>query len=146
MNKKGWVTRDYVVAALFFSAIIALAFLMIQAQGVEYNKPEIIDESFNSSFNKFDDTTNTIKESFDSVNQEGGLTPKGTFDLFFESTFTVIRLIFGSLVVMGQQVAAFGTFFGIDTRVTSIILGLLISGLTAIIIFIVISSISRGRL
>ena len=145
-DKKAWVTRDYVVGIMIFSAIIALAFILVQSMSSEYNEPDMVDKNFNSTFDKFSENTENIEEIYSSVNSSEGLTPKGTFDVFFESTFSVITLIFSSLTTIGEQIFGFGSYFEIPSEVSGIFLLLILMGVIAMVVFIVISSISRGKL
>lgn len=145
INKKGWVARDYVIASLIFSAVIALFVVMVGSIANDYDNPNIINPEFSEQFDKFDNDTARIAEMWNATTSEGGLSLVGTADLLFFSTFRVISLVFSSVVATGQQLAGFGTFFGIPTEVSSILMILIFGILTVYIIFIIISSVRSGR-
>lgn len=144
-NKKGWVARDFVVASLIFSGVIALFVIMIGSLANDYDNTEIIDPEFSEKFDKFSEDTERASEMWESATSEDGLSLVGTADLLFFSTFRVISLVFSSVVATGRQLAGFGEFFGIPTEITSILMVLIFTILTVYIVFIVISSVRSGR-
>ncbi|MFO7969945.1 MAG: hypothetical protein R6U15_07560 [Candidatus Izemoplasmatales bacterium] len=146
MDKKAWVLRDYVIVTLIFSAIIALGYSMIISQAVEYDQTEIVNDNFNSSFNKFSERSAEVNEMLDEVDSEGGFQLLEAAELIFKSTFSIFGIIFQSLDDLRSQIADFGTVFGIPTEITSIALGLLLFVVISSIVFIIITSTSKSKL
>ena len=144
-DKKGWTSRDFVVATLMFSAGIALFMLMVGALATDYNNPNVVNEEFSNKFDKFSEDTDRAVEMWNATTSEGGLSLVGTTELLFFSTFRVISLVFNGVVAAGQQLTGFGEFFGIPSEVTGIFLVLIFSILTVIIVFLILSSIRSGR-
>lgn len=145
MNKKGWVARDFVIAVLLFSGVLALFVVMIGFIANDYDNPNVIDEDFSDKFDKFSEDTDRAGEMWEAATGEDGLSLVGTADLLFFSTFRVISLIFNSVVATGTQLASFGEYFGIPTEITGIFMVLIFSILTVSIVFIIISSVRSGR-
>jgi hypothetical protein len=145
MNKKGWVARDFVIAVLLFSGVLALFVVMIGSIANDYDNPNVIDEDFSDKFDKFSEDTDRAGEMWEAATGEDGLSLVGTADLLFFSTFRVISLIFNSVVATGTQLASFGEYFGIPTEITGIFMVLIFSILTVSIVFIIISSVRSGR-
>lgn len=146
INKKGFVARDFVVASLIFSGLIALFVLSVGALADDYDNPNVIDPEFAENFDKFEENTERISSMYEEVTSEEGLSFIGTFEVLFASTFSVISLVFTGLTSIGTQLLGFGEYFGIPRAVSKIFFTLLISSLTALIIFIIISSVNRRDL
>jgi hypothetical protein len=144
-NKKGWTTRDFIVAMLIFSGAIALFVVMIGSIANDYDNTEIINPEFSDKFDKFSEDTERAADMWNATTAEGGLSLVGTVDLLFFSTFRVISLVFNSVVAAGQQLASFGSFFGVPTEITAIFMVLIFSILTVLVVFIVISSVRSGK-
>jgi len=144
-NKRGWVARDFIIAMLIFSGVLALFVVMIGSAANDYSNPNVIDPEFSESFDKFSEDTARAGEMWNATTSEGGLSLVGTADLLFFSTFRVISLVFTSVVAAGQQLASFGTYFGIPTAISAIFMVLIFSILTVSIIFIIISSVRSGK-
>ncbi len=145
INKKGWVARDFIIAMLVFSGVMAMFVVMIASIADDYDNPDIINDEFSEKFDKFSEDTERAGEMWTATTSEGGLSLVGTADLLFFSTFKVISLVFTSVVSAGQQLAGFGEFFGIPTAISSIFMVLIFTILTVSIVFIIISSIRSGR-
>ena len=64
----------------------------------------------------------------------------------FQSTFTVIQMVFQTLNLFGDMSSNFAEDFGVDPSVVRITFLIALSILTTIIVFVWISSISRGRI
>ena len=145
MNKKGWVARDFIIAMLVFSGVLAMFVVMIGSIANDYDNTDVIDAEFSKQFDKFSEDTDRAGEMWTAATSEGGLSLVGTADLLFFSTFKVISLVFTSVVSAGEQLAGFGEFFGIPTEISSIFMVLIFTILTVMIVFIIISSIRSGR-
>lgn len=144
-NKRAWVARDFIIAMLIFSGAIALYVIMVGSLANDYNNPNVINPEFSEKFDQFSEDTSRAAEMWNATTSEGGLSLVGTADLLFFSTFRVISLVFNSVVAAGQQLASFGSFFGIPSEITAIFMVLIFSILTVSIIFIIISSVRSGR-
>ena len=145
MNKKGWVARDFIIAMLVFSGVLAMFVVMIGSVANDYDNTNIISPDFSDKFDKFSENVDTGGEMWAASTGEGGLSLFGTADLLFFSTFRVISLVFSSVVAAGQQMAGFGEFFGIPSEISSIFMVLIFTILTVSIVFIIISSIRSGK-
>jgi len=145
MNKKGWVARDFIIAMLIFSGVLALFVVMIGSLASDYGNTDVISPEFSQKFDKFSENVDTSGEMWGASTGEGGLSLVGTADLLFFSTFKVISLVFDSVSLAWTQMAEFGTFFGIPSVISNIFVGLIFSILTVSIVFIIISSIRSGR-
>ena len=145
INKKGWVARDFIIAMLVFSGVLAMFVVMIGSVANDYNNTDIISPDFSDKFDKFSENVDTGGEMWAASTGEGGLSLFGTADLLFFSTFKVISLVFDSVNIAWTQMAEFGEFFGIPSVISNIFVGLIFTILTVMIVFIIISSIRSGK-
>jgi len=145
INKKGWVARDFIIAMLVFSGVLAMFVIMIGSVANDYDNTDIISPEFSDKFDKFSENVDTGGEMWAASTGEGGLSLVGTADLLFFSTFKVISLVFDSVNIAWTQMAEFGEFFGIPSVISNIFVGLIFTILTVMIVFIIISSIRSGK-
>ncbi|MFW6172895.1 MAG: hypothetical protein ACOC5T_04050 [Elusimicrobiota bacterium] len=147
INKKGeMLARDWVIAAVLFSGLIALFVLQTGAFSSVYDADNVTSDEFSEKFDKFENNTAYATEMWNQTTGEGGLSTVGTFDILFKSTFGVISLVFSSVNLAGTQMFGFVEYFGIPSQVGFLFFTILMTILTVIIIFIVISSVSRRDL
>jgi len=146
MIKKPFLTRDFVIAGILFSGLIALFVLAIAGIQDEYDSTLLTNEEFASKYDKLTEQTEKIETARSAAAAGEGLSFVGTFDVAFQSTFTVIQMVFSTLNLFGDMTGSFAEDFGFDPTVTRIVFIIGLSILATIITFIWISSISRGRL
>jgi len=145
-NKKSFLTRDFVIAGILFSGIIALWVLAIAGIQDEYDSTLLTDEDFASKYDKLTEQTKKIETARSSAATGEGLSFLGSFDVAFQSTFTVIQMVFSTLGLFGDMTGSFAEDFGFDPTVSKIVFLIGLSILTTILIFVWISSISRGKI
>lgn len=147
LNKKAqFLARDWVVGAILFSGVIALLVLQVGSMVDQYDAQNITSDEFSEKFNKFEDNTDIAKQMWNKTTGEGGLSTVGTFDILFKSTFSVISLVFSSVSLAGTQIFAFTEYFGVPSEVGFLFFSIMMSILSVIIVFIIISSVSRRDL
>ncbi len=146
INKKAFLTRDFVIAGILFSGIVALFVLMVAGISDEYDSTLLVNEDFAANYDTLVEQTNRIEIARDTAAAGDGLSFLGTFDVAFQSTFTVIQMVFQTLNLFGDMSGSFAEDFGVDPSVVRITFLIALSILTTIIVFVWISSISRGRI
>ena len=146
INKHGFLTRDFVIAGVLFSGIVALFVLMIGGISDEYDSTLLINEDFAENYDTLVEQTDRIETARGTAAAGDGLSFLGTFDVAFQSTFTVIQMVFQTLNLFGDMSSSFAEDFGVDPTVTRITFLIALSILTTVIVFVWISSISRGRI
>ncbi len=146
INKKPFLTRNFVIAGVLFSGMIALFVLMITGISDEYDSDLLINDEFAENYDKLEEQTERIETARATAAAGGGLSFVGTFDVAFQSTFTVIQMVFQSLNIFGDMSDSFAEDFGVNPAVTRIIFLIGLAILTTLIVFVWISSISRGRI
>ncbi len=144
-NKRGFAARDFIVATLIFSGLLALYVIMVGSIANDYDNTNVIDPEFSEKFDTFSADTERAGEMLDSLQDEGGLSLVGTADLLFFGTFRVISLILESLRAAGSMLVSFPAYFGVPTAITAVFGVLLFTILTVLLVFIIISSVRSGR-
>ena len=146
IDKKGFLTRDFVIAGILFSGIIALFVLSIAGIQDEYDTDQLTNPEFAANYDRLTEQTEKIETARAASAAGEGLSFIGTFDVAFQSTFTVIQMVFSTLDLFGDMTGSFAEDFGLDPTVTRIVFLIALAILTTIIVFIWISSISRGKI
>ena len=144
--KKGFLTRNFVIAAVLFSGIVALFVLAIAGISNEYDSTLLVNEEFSENYDRLVEQTERVETARAASSAGEGLKFKGTFDVVFQSTFTVIQMVFQSLDLFGDMTTSFSEDFGINPSVTRIVFLIALAILTTLIVWTWISSISRGRI
>ena len=146
-NKKGFLTRDLVITGLLFTGIIAIIVISITSIADNYDNTEIISEEFSNNYDKLTDIANNVNISRSATSSGSGLSFIGTFDVIFSATFTVISMVFATLDLYGTIAANFvSDFTFLDASIIKLLFIIGLSILTTIIVFIWISSITKGKL
>ena len=146
ITKKAFLTRNFVIAGVLFSGIVALFVLAIAGISDEYDSTLLVNEEFAANYDKLIGQTSKIETARATASAGEGLKFRGTFDVVFQSTFTVIQMVFQSLDLFGNMSENFAEDFGVNPAVTRIVFLIGLAILTTLIVFAWISSISRGRI
>jgi hypothetical protein len=147
MNKKGFLLRDVVIAALFGVVIISFFVIFIGGMAYNYNRPGIVSASFSQNYDKLNRLTGGIETSRQSVtNSSSGISLIGAFSVTFNSFFTVVQVVWDSLDIFSSSAAsAISDFTFLDPLVIKILFVVLLAALSIYITFVIISSVTRGR-
>ena len=146
-QKKGFLLRDFVIVGILFGIIIALYIIQVSSVANNYGNTDIISEDFQNHYSKLSDNLNQLDTSFSSVKGTSGLDLIGSFNIAFNSVFTVIVMVWDGIMIytgMTQNIASDFTF--LDKTVMYTLLTGIIACLTAYLIFIWLSSVSRGKI
>lgn len=147
MIKKSFLTRDIVITAIFFTGCIALFVLMVGSVSDKYDRPDMTSESFSRNYDKLINLANQVEVNRGVASSEQGFSLIGSFDIAFNAVFTTIRLVFNTLDLYGDMTAnTISEFTFLDSGVIKILGVILLSLLTVTVIFIWMSSVSRGKI
>lgn len=146
-SKHSFLLRDIVLAGLFGMGIIALFVIAIGSMSVNYDRTDLVSPSFSSNYNKLNSLLGDLETSRTAVTSTQGLSFIGTFNVAFNSIFTVFKLVLNSLDMFGSMTASvISDYTFLDAGVIKILFGVLLAGLLVSVIFIWISSVTRGRI
>jgi hypothetical protein len=152
IQKKGWLIRDFVIAGILFGLVLALFVIAIadtsnnysNIPGVNHN---VVSPTFANHYSQFDSIINKANSMNSAVNSPSGLSLVGAFDVVFNSVFTVIKLV-GDTILIFTGLSKFipQDFNFIAAQPAIIFLQALLGIITVYILFVWISSVSRGKL
>lgn len=145
-NKRGFATRDFVIASLLFMGIVSL--FTIGLGSVQSNYPDaadIVDPTFSENYDKLTEQTEVLNTMRETALSGEGLSFRGAFDVTFGSFFTIMQLVFSSLGVFGAMYLNIPTDFPFLSSVvigTFFVVGLAI--ITTILLFKLINAVGRN--
>ena len=145
-NKRGFLTRDLLIAAAIFSTIFALYGLVIVGIASEYQDESIVNQDIIDNYNQLGESKSSLDIAWNEFSSGEGLGFRVAFDVAFAATFTVFQLVLGTLTLFGSVMASFAFDFGFDDKIVGIAYTLLFLVITITIIFVWASSISRGKI
>lgn len=143
------LARDIIFIIILFGLIVGLAFIVVADVADEnegYDVDDMVDENLESHYDTLTDIRADVEEMQNETSSEGGMSVISTYTTMFSSTFTVIGIVFRSVGIFRNIFVSFAGDFGIPAVVINLLMGALLIIITAIIIFVVVSSVSRGRL
>lgn len=146
-NKKGWLIRDFVIVGLIFGLVTGLFVILVASTANQYNNAEIISPEFAAHYSKLSTNLAQLNTANQAVQGAGGLNLIGAFNVAFNSVFTVIAMVWDSILVytgMAGNIASDFSF--LDSGTILMFFGAVIAMLTAYLIFIWLSSVSRGKI
>ena len=145
-QKKGFALRDIMIAMIVVSGVIAIWVLGVNSLANDYSQDGIIDPKFSEDFDKFEEQTDKAGEIYSEVRDKKGLSFAGAFDVLFTATFVVFELLWDSLDIFTAQLGSINNYFQLDAGVMGIAILLASVVITIIIVFTILSSVSRRDL
>ena len=146
INKKGFATKDFVIAGLLFTGIIVMYVIAIASIQQNYpDNPTIVSDTFSDNYNTLTEQTTSLNTMRETALSGEGLSFRGLFDVTFGSFFTIMKLIFSTLDLFGDIYLNLTADFPMADSVVInnfFIIGLAI--ITAIIIFKLINAVGRN--
>lgn len=145
-QKRGFLLRDFVVVGLIFGIVVAMYVISVASIANNYNNQAMINPSFASHYSKLSDNLAKLNIGYSAVQGSGGLNLIGTFNVAFNSVFTVVAMVWdGILIYTGMAANVASDFSFLDKSTVIMFLGGVIAILTTYLIFIWLSSVSRGK-
>lgn len=149
MNKKGMLARDWVIVLILFGAITGLATLVVvdmANSGTGYNQTDIIDEDFQDRYDTLSATTSDVYQMQNATASGEGISVISTYTTVFKATFSIISIIFGTFGLANSAMANFAEDFGVPSAIANVAFPAILVIIITIIIFVIISSVSKGRM
>jgi hypothetical protein len=152
-DKRAFLMRDFVVVGIIFGMLIALYIASVASVANNYTSidPEVMDKmtsaSFAQHYSRLSTNLNQLNTTTAAVQGSGGLNLVGLFSVAFNSVFTAVTMVWdGILIYTGMGSNIVGDFSFLDSGPTTILVTGAIAILTTYLIFIWLSSVSRGKL
>lgn len=138
-----WTTREYIFGIVLFSAVIALFYLAVGDLATNYDRQDLMDDSFTANYDKLTENQAMAEDMLNASSSSSGLSIIGTAEILISSTFSIINLVFGSLTTFGGQITHIGSDLGIPSPVQKIIFGVFLTLITISIILIIINAVNK---
>lgn len=151
-QKKGWLIRDFVIAGLIMGMIIGLLVLSIADINNNYlNVPgvnhDVVSADFASHYSTLSNTLDKANSMTKSVQGEGGFSLVGAFDVVFNSAFTTIALVWDTILIYtGMATNIPQDFNFLANAPITIFFSTLIAIVTIYLVFVWLSSVTRGKI
>lgn len=146
-QKKGFLIRDFVVVGIIFGIIIAMYVISVASIAQNYNNNQMINPSFAQHYSQLSQNLAQLNIGYKAVQGSGGLNLIGTFNVAFNSVFTVIAMVWDGISIYTGMASNVATDFSfIDQTTILTFLGGIIAILTTYLVFIWLSSVSRGKI
>src|SRR3972149_4543769 len=146
-QKKGFLLRDFVIVGIIFGMVIAFYIIQVASVAQNYNNKDIITPEFAQHYSKIQTNLDQLNSANRAVQGTGGLNLIGTFQVAFNSIFTVIVMVWdGILIYTGTASNKSQDFTFLDSSTILLFLSGIIAIITTYLIFVWLSSVSRGKL
>lgn len=146
-QKKGFLLRDFVIVGILFGMIVGLYIIQVVSVAANYNNSDIISDDFTEHYSNLNTNLAQLNNGYQAVQGSGGLNLIGAFNVAFNSVFTVVVMIWDGILIytgMASNVASDFTFLD---QTTFLLFGSgLIGIITAYLVFVWLSSVSRGKI
>ena len=149
MGENKILARDWIIVLVLFGTITGIgALIVVDMANSEtgYDVPNMTDESFQDRYDTLSDTTTDIELMQEATASGEGISVISTFTTVFKATFNVISITFGSFAIANSVMVNFAEDFGVPSVIANIIFPAILAIITAVIIFVIISSVSKGRM
>ena len=143
------LARDWVITIIIFSLFAGIAGLIVYdlSDPVNgYNVANMTDGNFDAAYNQIQYSEGITKQMADASTSKEGLGLLGGAELFFGSTVTVIQIVFGSLGTVNSVFGAMIGTFGVPPGLANLIFPGLLAIITTILVFVVISSLTKTKM
>lgn len=143
------LARDIVFIIILFGLVTALGFVVVAdvaSDNEGYNVTNMVDENLESHYDTLTNISQDVEEMQNETSSEGGMSVISVYTTMFSATFTIIGIVFRSVGIVNNSLVSFASDFGIPAVVVNVLMGALLIIVSTIIIFVIASSVSRGRL
>jgi len=143
------LARDWIIVLILFGLISGVGYLVVEdiaSSDKGYNVANMTDESYQSRYDTLTESSSKIYQMQNATTSEQGMSVVSTYTTMFRSTFSIIGLVFGSFSMATTAMNNFAQDIGLDSALANLLFGAVLVIVICIIVFVVISSISRGRL
>ena len=148
-NKKGMLARDYIIILILFGSISLLGYLVVvDFAGTEsgYGIDGMVDEDFQSNYDTLTESSSDIYRMRNATASEEGTSIVSTYTTMFRSTFSVISIVLGSVGMTSDTLTFFAEDFEVPSSVANVMFSAILGILITILIFVIVSSVSKGRI
>jgi len=143
------LARDWIVILVLFGLVVGVGGLVvndISSSEKGYDVPNMTDESYSNNYDTLTNATEKIYKMGNATASSEGQSTISVFTTFFTATFSVISIVFESFGLAGSTLTIFLTDIGMPSGLANLLVGGVVAIILAMLVFIIISAISRSRL
>lgn len=143
------LARDLIIMLILFGLVSGVGYLIvvdISSSESGYDIPNMTDESYQSRYDTLTNSSRQIYEMQNATTSKEGMSVFSTYTTMFKSTFSIIGLVFGSFGMTTAVMSNFAQDLGMPSALANLVIGGLLVILICVVVFVVVSSVSRGRL
>lgn len=143
------LARDWIIMLVLFGLVTGVGYLIVQDMASSesgYDVSDMTDENYKARYDTLTESSTSIYEMQNASRSKEGLTIFSTFTTMFKSTFTIIGIVFGSFEMATTTMHNFGEDLGLDASLANLLFGAVLVIVISILVFVVVSSVSKGRL
>lgn len=150
MNKKGeFLVRDFIVVLVLFGIVTGIgALIVVDVADYEtgYGVENMTDKNFQERYDSLSETTKNVELMQNATTSTEGLKLDSIYTEIFSGTFNIVGIIFGSFGVLFSTLSNFMSDFGVPSGLANLMAGGIFAIILSTIIFVIMSSISKGRM
>jgi hypothetical protein len=149
MNNKGMLARNWVFALVLFGLISGIGYLIVEdiaSSEKGYDVANMTDEDYTERYDTLTESSTKIYLMQNATSSKEGLSVFSTYTTMFSSTFSVIGIVFGSFGMATSSMTNFAEDIGMDSALANLLFGALLVLIISVIVFVVVSAVSRGKL
>ncbi|MHA2019053.1 MAG: hypothetical protein ACTSXY_12365 [Promethearchaeota archaeon] len=143
------LTRDWVIVLVLFGLISGVGYLIVEdiaSSSRGYDVTNMTDANYQDRYDTLTESSSKIYLMQNATASKEGISVISTFTTMFSATFSIIGIIFGSLSMATTTLNNFGQDIGMSSTMANLVFGAISVIIISTIVFIIISSVSRGRL
>jgi len=141
--------RDFIVMLVLFGLITGIGFLVvvdISSSESGYDVQNMTDAKYQTRYDTLTNSSRSIYEMQNKTTEKEGMNIISVYTTVYKATMSVISLVFGSVGMVYSVIINLGEDIGIDSALVNLVGAGLLVILISIIIFAVLSSVSKGRI
>jgi len=143
------LARDWIIVLVLFGLVSGIGYLVVEdiaSSERGYDVANMTDEDYTARYNTLTNSTTAIYKMQNATTSEKGLSFVSAAVTAFSAVFSIVGIVFGSIGMATATMNNFAQDLGMSAGLTNLIAGSLLLIIITLIVFIVISSISQGRL
>jgi len=120
---------------------------MVANMANNYNNSDLISPNFAAHYDQLSDNVERLSSAFGTVKSSGGLSLVGAFNVAFNSVFTVIAMVWDGITMYTGMITSLASDFTfLDQTTTLMFLGGVLAIVISYLMFVWLSSVTRGKI
>lgn len=142
------LARDWVIMIILFGLVAGIGYMIVAdvaSSDRGYDVENMTDSSFQDNYDRVSEISTTVYQMQNETTSEKGQGAVSAFYSGLKATFSVIGLLFSTPEIAREVLVEISATY-LDSRLANLVAGAIITIIIVILVFVVISSVSRGKL